>query len=377
MKCKPMRLLQFSWFLLLFACLPLRYAWGQCESFQVTHFSGTQQVGCVEVTVTSEGSAGFNSFCGYGPYGVGNFATGSYTFTFSPVIPEVRISLAVINDNPPFGVEELSFEINGSFYPITNPGIDDGCTVPAIISPTGTIRAAPGSGSLGSSWQDVVITEPINSLKIEDIWLSGSPNGTVVKVLICCPGCQTDAGQITASPLNLCPDNVATVPTATQTFLEGDDLLQYILFSNPADTLGSIIATSNTPSFSFNPGTMQTGVTYYIAAIAGNNLGGNVDLNDPCLDISNAIQVTWRPLPTVTFSAANPDVCAGACTTITANFIGTPPFTLTYTSPVSGSVTQTFSGNTGTFQVCTAAGSPPGSFSVQATALADAWCTCQ
>ena len=158
--------------------------------------------------------------------------------------------------------------------------------------------------------------------------------------------------------------------------LDANDILRYILFSNPADTLGSIVAISATPSFTFNPATMQTGVTYYLAAIAGDNLNGSVNLNDPCLDISNAAQVVWRPLPTVTFSAANPNVCAGACTTVTATFTGTAPFTLTYTTPASGTVTQTFSGNTGTFQVCSAAGSPPGSLVVLATELVDAFCTC-
>jgi hypothetical protein len=157
--------------------------------------------------------------------------------------------------------------------------------------------------------------------------------------------------------------------------LDANDILRYILFSNPSDTAGSIVATSATPNFNF-ASPLQTGVTYYIAAIAGNNLNGNVDLNDPCLDFSNALQVEWKPLPAVTFSVANPNVCAGACTTVTATFTGTAPFTLTYTSPASGTVTQTFSGNTGTFQVCTLPGSPPGSLVVTATELVDAWCTC-
>jgi hypothetical protein len=181
---------------------------------------------------------------------------------------------------------------------------------------------------------------------------------------------------ISASPLNLCPGTNATVPAATQTYLESNDILRYILFSNLNDTLGSIIATSITPSFSFNSATMQTGINYYIAAIAGNNLNGNVNLNDPCLDVSNAVQVVWRPLPTVTFSAANPNVCAGGCTTVTATFTGTGPFNLTYTSPATGSVTQTFSANTGTFQVCTLPGAPPGSLVVTATELVDAFCNC-
>ncbi len=190
--------------------------------------------------------------------------------------------------------------------------------------------------------------------------------------------CVTDAGQInTTNTFTACVGSSITVPPATQTNLESDDLLRYILFSNPADTLGSILATSNTPTFTFNPATMQTGVTYYIAAIAGNGVNGNVDLTDPCLDISNAIPVVWRPLPSVVFSVANPDVCAGGCTSVTATFTGTSPFTLMYTIPGSGPQTQTFANNTGTFQACVPAGAPPGSFQIAATKVVDAWCTCE
>ncbi len=203
--------------------------------------------------------------------------------------------------------------------------------------------------------------------------ISGIPAGFPPPPAIC--GCLTEAGGITTPNTFLCA-GAAFDFTDIGSFLESGDMLGYILFSNPADTLGSIVATSNTPSFAFNSTTMLAGVTYYAATVAGNNMNGNVDLNDPCLDISNAVQVLWRPLPTVTFSAANPNVCINACTTVTATFTGTAPFTLTYTSPASGTVTQTFSGNTGTFQVCSLPGSPPGSLVVQATELVDAFCNC-
>jgi hypothetical protein len=205
--------------------------------------------------------------------------------------------------------------------------------------------------------------------------LSSVPSGFPPPPLGC--SCQTDAGSVEDITTNVCVPVSTTVPFDNNAVLDANDILRYILFSNPADTLGSIVAISATPSFTFNPATMQTGVTYYLAAIAGDNLNGSVNLNDPCLDISNAAQVVWRPLPTVTFSAANPNVCAGACTTVTATFTGTAPFSLTYISPASGTVTQTFSGNTGTFQVCTPPGSPPGSLLVSATALVDANCSCQ
>ncbi|MEZ4934006.1 MAG: hypothetical protein R2788_18015 [Saprospiraceae bacterium] len=54
------------------------------------------------------------------------------------------------------------------------------------------------------------------------------------------------------------PD-AATIPFNNDEELDSDDLLQYILSPTWTDTLGSILATSNTPAIAFNPATMQTG----------------------------------------------------------------------------------------------------------------------
>jgi hypothetical protein len=188
--------------------------------------------------------------------------------------------------------------------------------------------------------------------------------------------CTTFAGTVNSTTFNICLPGSVTVPYNTNAVLDGNDILRYILFSNTNDTLGSIIVQSSSANIAFNATTMQTGVTYYLAAIAGDNLNGNVDLNDPCIDISNiAAQVTWRDAPTVSFSVGNPNLCAGDCTTVTATFTGVPPFNLSYTTP-NGTFTQTFSGNTGTFQVCLPPNSPPGSFLIAATVITDAWCSC-
>lgn len=190
--------------------------------------------------------------------------------------------------------------------------------------------------------------------------------------------CLTDAGTVDEGLTSLCVPFNATVPFNGDAELDADDLLQYILFSDPNDTLGSILATSNTPTVAYNPAVMQPGVVYYLATIAGDGLGGNVDLDDPCLDISNAAEVIWRPLPTVQLTVLNPDMCAGECLFVEAVFNGTPPFVLTYTNGLSGGTfTQTFNGLSGTFQVCAPAGMSAGSYTVTATALIDAYCTCE
>jgi hypothetical protein len=188
--------------------------------------------------------------------------------------------------------------------------------------------------------------------------------------------CSTFAGTVNNQTFNICVPGSVTVPYNNNATLDANDILRYILFSNTNDTLGSIIVQSSSSTIAFNPATMQTNVTYYLATLAGDNLNGNVDLNDPCLDISNiAAQVTWRDKPSVVFSVANPNVCAGGCTMVTANFTGVPPFNLTYSTP-SGTFSQVFASNTGTFQVCVPANAAPGSFQIAATALSDAWCVC-
>jgi hypothetical protein len=188
--------------------------------------------------------------------------------------------------------------------------------------------------------------------------------------------CFTDAGNMIGISQTVCINQSAVFTHNGDEELESGDLLQFILYSNTANPLGSIIATANTPTFSFNPATMQTGLTYYVAAIAGDNVGGNVDLDDPCLDISNAGQLTWRALPGVLLQVNNPDVCPGNCRSISATFTGTQPYTLTVNNPFTGDFTATFNSNSGSFQICPPPGTPPGSFTVQAVALTDAFCAC-
>ena len=358
---------------LFLACFLPNWVLGQtCVYSKIEHLSGTEQVACSEVTVTSDGSVAGGAICAKGPYFIGPDSTGSYTFSFSPAVSGVRLGFYGLNNN--FNsLEEVAISINGSFYPVTNDGQPDGCLAPAVISPGGTIRACM---NCSSSWKDVIITENISSIQVEDIYLLNEAFGVIFSIEICC-ACNTSAGELTSDPLELCQNQTAEIPAATQTVLESNDLLQYILFSDLLDTLGSIVATSNTPSFNFNPATMQTGTLYYIAAIAGAGLNGNVNFNAPCLSVSNAISVTWSVVPSVAFTVANPNICAGACTEVTATFTGTPPFILTYTIPGSAPITEVFTGNVHSFQACVPPGAPAGSLSLQATELTDANCTCQ
>ncbi|MCC6410087.1 MAG: gliding motility-associated C-terminal domain-containing protein, partial [Saprospiraceae bacterium] len=93
-------------------------------------------------------------------------------------------------------------------------------------------------------------------------------------------------------------------------------------------TLGTVYATNNLPVFDFvSP--LQTGVTYYISAIAGNNVAGSVDLNDPCLNIAFGAPVQWRPLPTASLSG-DTSFCTGGSATLVFNGTGLYPLQATY-----------------------------------------------
>jgi hypothetical protein len=98
------------------------------------------------------------------------------------------------------------------------------------------------------------------------------------------------------------------------------------------------------------------------------------------LDISDPVTVQFTERPSVSFTVANPDICPGGCQTITAQFTGTPPFTLNANVVAGGAtlstINQTFSANTGNFTVCIPNSVPLGSVQIQAVALWDATCSC-
>lgn len=193
--------------------------------------------------------------------------------------------------------------------------------------------------------------------------------------------CTTDAGTVSSITSEICLPEEAVVPFNNDATLNSDDLLQYILFSNLSDILGSILVTSNTASIGFNPITMQTGVTYYLATIAGDNLNGNVDLNDDCLSISNSSEVIWWPQPSVLFAIVNPNVCVGSCFSLEVTFTGTAPFVLMGEvlsgQSVVANFNQNFVNNSGVLEICLPAGTTIGNLNIQATSLSDAYCQCQ
>lgn len=345
---------------------------------KITAESGTQYFSCTEVTVSSGGYVGTTTQCNIGPYWIGAGLDGSYTFAFSPPVAGVTLDFTAMDYHAfnPDQYEIVTLDINGAPFSFPDAGVVGGCLPHAIVNASGGLQASPLLA--GGSCKGIQILTPISSITLTDTYYNGNVGGVVFSIYFCCTPCEVRAGLIPSSPLNLCPDELAIVPPAAPNILPSGTMLEYILFSDPSDTLGSILFLNETPSFAFDPAVMQEGIPYYITAIAGNQLNGHVDLSDRCLDISdNAIPATWWPKPTVVFSTNDPDVCQGECFDAHIEFSGEPPFMLTYSSTYSGQMTKTFFGPIGTIQLCVPGNVMPGDLNIQALKLTDKYCTCE
>lgn len=153
--------------------------------------------------------------------------------------------------------------------------------------------------------------------------------GNVVLSGISTCNCTTDAGTLTPDTLEICRSQTATANYNNNVIFDGNDVLRFILQTNPGAPLGTILAWNSTPSFNFIPG-MSTGVTYYISAIAGNPAGGVVDLNDPCLSVSPGIPVRFFEPPFAAITA-NDSICPGAQAILPVSLNGSGPYSLNWT----------------------------------------------
>ncbi len=168
--------------------------------------------------------------------------------------------------------------------------------------------------------------------------------------------CLTDAGTMSStSTISLCADDCTDMLTHNgDETLDADDILQFVVHTgtNPAVPL----ARSSTPEFCFSQLTGgQYGVTYYISAIAGNNVGGNVSVTDPCYSQSVGTPVVWFETPIAFISDTEISVC-GLETTLeattpqsglTGTWSATSPFFPTGGSTVHDPVMNAIAGGYG------------------------------
>lgn len=154
--------------------------------------------------------------------------------------------------------------------------------------------------------------------------------------------CATDAGTMNAAPLIFCADQPAVAVWNNDAQTDANDIVRFILHDQAGNTLGTVFATSQQPSFTFNAG-LQYGFTYYISAIAGDGMIGGVNLNDPCLSIAPGTPVQWKPLPTASLTG-DASLCNGESATLHFSGTGQFPLTVNYADDQGNQYTLTIPG---------------------------------
>lgn len=151
--------------------------------------------------------------------------------------------------------------------------------------------------------------------------------------------CTTDAGSMQTVPAAFCAGDPATAVWNNDATLDADDVLQFVLHDQAGVVLGNILATAPQPTFPFAIN-LQTGVTYYISAVVGNNQNGSFDPADPCLSVTPGAPVSWKPLPDAVMTG-DASICAGDATNLVFSGTGIYPLTLVYTDASGGQNTMT------------------------------------
>jgi len=201
--------------------------------------------------------------------------------------------------------------------------------------------------------------------------------------------CATTAGTLDTTTVTLCgSDKNISLNLPMGYHLEPGDTLRYILYSNPANPLGSIVQYSDTLLFHFLPDSMHLDSTYFVGALAGPLLPGDsllIDAVAKCFSLHKGPKVRWVKKPAMSVALPPDAVCGAGCVDVQFDLAGTPPFEFTWHIVQNGQVLLSrdetvATGHQHTVMVCPqdfdlpAAGNEPVQFRV--VWLVDRYCGC-
>lgn len=144
----------------------------------------------------------------------------------------------------------------------------------------------------------------------------------------------TFAGTVDLTPVILCENEVVQAVHNGDEILDPNDVLSFIVHSEPGNTLGVVYAISDVPQWNLADldfgGVLNYGQTYYLSAVAGDDDGsGVVDLGAEVIDVSEGMPFTVLQSPTASISG-DATICEGETSTLTVDFNGDGPYTLAW-----------------------------------------------
>ena len=105
--------------------------------------------------------------------------------------------------------------------------------------------------------------------------------------------------------------------------------MEFILHDKGGLEIGNILDRNQSGNFTFKNNFLPNKI-YYISSIVGTTNNNNeVDLNDPCLNVSLGRPIIFQSLPNASFTIGN-EICAGDSALLGFTFDGIPPFLLNY-----------------------------------------------
>lgn len=105
--------------------------------------------------------------------------------------------------------------------------------------------------------------------------------------------CTTDAGTISGAPFH-CEGNSFNINNMADETLDANDILIFVAYTGDVPNAANVFVTTTDVNFPYQS-SFLTNSPFKVAAVAGNDAGGTVDWDDPCLSVSNVLEVTYFP----------------------------------------------------------------------------------
>ncbi len=160
--------------------------------------------------------------------------------------------------------------------------------------------------------------------------------------------CNNSPGTFSQNQVAGCAGSEITVPYNNDANPASGQLVHFVVGATTSSIWnGGLLAQYSTSTIPFNPNLYSPNTTYYLwCVVANKGVNGTIDFNDPCISVSQPVQIQWISLPTLQLTGPTAS-CFGFPDSI--SFVLTP-FSVVYplTGVLSNStgVVQTFNINT-------------------------------
>ncbi|MBK9254281.1 MAG: gliding motility-associated C-terminal domain-containing protein [Saprospiraceae bacterium] len=230
----------------------------------------------------------------------------------------IKDTLSVIFNSLPL-VSNIAAECTGDTF-LASFEISDGVG-PYLVN---------GIAITGNMYESAsVVSETILSFTISDV--NGCASETFDITTNCsCPG---NVGSLSPNTLiSLCAGEHIDLSDVNLVGYVEDPAqnLYYVLHDGEENNLGNIIVltTQNTINW---VATIETSRTYFITAVLSSGTISEINLNDPCIEISQGIPVVWNSGPTVTINGIS-EICFNDDLIIEIKSAGPFPFSIQLTN---------------------------------------------